>query len=105
MTRAFDLAAAPRSTGPTLGRQRLTTAEILYRLPDHPDLLQTFTWQCMDRAPDYPRLTRFLDYWAHHLDGALHSVRVMQAGHRRGIRAVDAWLDLPAGPGPRSKPH
>ncbi len=23
---------------------RLTTAEILYHLPDHPSLLQSFTW-------------------------------------------------------------
>ena len=30
---------------------RLTTAEILYHLPDHPSLLQTFVWQTMDRAP------------------------------------------------------
>ena len=27
---------------------RLTTAEILYRMPDHPDLLQTFLWQELD---------------------------------------------------------
>ena len=24
---------------------RLTTAEILYRMPDHPAILQTFIWQ------------------------------------------------------------
>jgi hypothetical protein len=24
---------------------RLTTAEIIYHMPDHPDLLQTFIWQ------------------------------------------------------------
>lgn len=55
---------------------RLTTAEILYHMPDHPDLLQTFTWQLLDREPDYPRLQRFLDFWSHNLDGKLHSVRV-----------------------------
>ena len=29
---------------------RLTTAEILYHLPDHPNLLQTFIWQDLDIA-------------------------------------------------------
>ena len=55
---------------------RMATAEILYHMPDHPDLLQTFTWQTLDLAPKFPRLTRFLDYWTHHIDGTLHSVRV-----------------------------
>jgi uncharacterized protein Usg len=55
---------------------RLTTAEILYRLPDHPDLLQSYVWQHLDRIPDFPRLTRFLDFWKREIDGPLHSVRV-----------------------------
>jgi uncharacterized protein Usg len=29
---------------PQLKRYRLTTAEILYHFPDHPDLLQTYVW-------------------------------------------------------------
>ena len=59
---------------------RLTTAEILYRLPDHPELLQTFIWQDYDIAPRYPVLTRFLKFWTRELDGPLHSVRVAAAG-------------------------
>jgi uncharacterized protein Usg len=55
---------------------RLTTAEILYRLPDHPHLLQTFVWQAYDLAPRYPVLARFLDFWDRELDGPLHSVRL-----------------------------
>ena len=55
---------------------RLTTAEIIYRLPDAPALLQSYIWQDYDRAPEFPRLRRFLDFWAENLDGALHSVRL-----------------------------
>ncbi len=55
---------------------RLTTAEILYHLPDHPALLQTFVWQSLDLAPNYPVLMRFLNFWQTNLDGKLHSVRV-----------------------------
>lgn len=58
---------------------RLTTAEILYRMPDHPEILQSFVWQDMDLAPDYPVLRKFLDFWHRELDGPVHSVRVASA--------------------------
>ncbi len=58
----------------------LTTAEVLYRMPDHPSLLQTFAWQFEDIAPDYPRLFKFLDHWHREIEAAIHSVRVMHAG-------------------------
>jgi uncharacterized protein Usg len=54
----------------------LTTAEILYRLPDHLSLLQTYVWQDYDLAPEFPALHKFLDFWSRSLDGPLHSVRV-----------------------------
>jgi uncharacterized protein Usg len=58
---------------------RLTTAEILYHLPDHPGLLQSFVWQQLDRAPDFPELRRFLDFWTRNIEGRLHSVKVANA--------------------------
>src|SRR5260370_6649255 len=58
---------------------RLTTAEILYRLPDHPSLLQSFVWQNMDIAPDFPVLHRFLVFWERNIEGRLHSVKVASA--------------------------
>jgi len=58
---------------------RLTTAEILYHLPDFPELLQSFVWQRLDRAPEFPELRRFLSYWEHNIEGRLHSVRVASA--------------------------
>jgi uncharacterized protein Usg len=63
----------------TLRDRRLTTAEIIYHLPDHPDLLQSFVWQKLDSAPDFPELRRFLEFWSRNLEGKLHSVRVGQA--------------------------
>ncbi len=64
---------------PQLHAYRLTTAEILYRLPDHPDLLQSYIWQELDLAPRFPVLRKFLDFWHRELDGKLHSVRVASA--------------------------
>lgn len=58
---------------------RLTTAEILYHLPDHPVLLQSFVWQQLDLAPKFPILNKFLDFWNRELDGKIHSVQVAHA--------------------------
>ena len=55
---------------------RLTTAELLYHLPDHPGVLQTFVWQKHDLAPRFPELTGFLDFWQREIEGPLHSVKV-----------------------------
>ena len=54
----------------------LTTAEILYRLPDHPAFLQSYVWQDYDVAPRFPMLLGFLAFWRAKLEGDLHSVRV-----------------------------
>src|SRR5262245_63443252 len=60
----------------------LTTAEILYRLPDHPSLLQSFIWQEYDVHPRFPRLKSFLDFWTANLEGELYRVTV---AHKRLI--------------------
>lgn len=59
---------------------RLTTAEILYRMPDHPGLLQAYIWQELDLAPRFPALCRFLEFWRRELDGELYAVRVATGG-------------------------
>ena len=55
---------------------RLVTAQILYRLPDHPDFLQTYIWQEHDTVPRFPRLLDFLRFWDDHLEGPIHSVEI-----------------------------
>ncbi len=55
---------------------RLTTAEILYRMPDHPHLLQSFLWQKYDLAPKFPKLQEFLAFWEREIEAKIHSVRV-----------------------------
>jgi uncharacterized protein Usg len=59
---------------------RLTTAEILYHMPDHPAVLQSFIWQELDLAPKFPILNRFLEFWQQNLEGKLHSVRIAARG-------------------------
>lgn len=64
----------------------LTTATILYRLPDRPVLLQSYVWQEYDLAPDFPVLNDFLAFWTRELEGPLHSVTV---AHSRLIKPAE----------------
>ena len=64
----------------------LTTAEILYRMPDHPALLQSYLWQEYDLFPQFPNLRKFLDFWSHQLDGMLHTITV---AHSRLVKPCE----------------
>ena len=73
---------------------RLATAEVVYYLPDHPSLLQSFIWQTLDLAPQYPRLHRFLNFWRREIDAVIHSVQ-LATGETLAparIHAADALL-------------
>ena len=59
-----------------LQNYRLTTAEIIYGLPDHPKLLQSYIWQELDIAPRFPVLKKFLRFWETKLEGKLYVVKV-----------------------------
>jgi uncharacterized protein Usg len=74
----------------------LTTANILYRRPDHPWLLQTYVWQDYDLCPIFPHLNKFLNFWLEKLEGPLHSVTVAHARLIKPaeIRAVDGEFRL-----------
>jgi len=67
----------------------LTTANILYRLPEHPSLLQSFVWQFYDVAPDHPRLFKFLDFWRAEIDGIIHSVEI---AHQRLVSPAEVRI-------------
>ena len=64
----------------------LTTAKILFWMPDYPLLLQQYLWQDYDIFPEFPTLRKFLDFWQHTLDGPLFSVTV---GHCRLIKPAE----------------
>lgn len=62
-----------------IGGYGLTTAQIVYHVPDHYALLQEFLWQDYDLFPQFPGLNKFLTFWEKKLDGPLHSVTVAHA--------------------------
>lgn len=64
-----------------LNGNHLATLQVLYYLPDHPDLLQSFLWQVYDLPPEFPRILKFLEFWSGSIEGRLHSVKIVVAGH------------------------
>ena len=68
-----------RSFVAQLNDYRITTAEILYWMPGHQHVLQSYIWQNLDLAPLFPNLTKFLDFWERNLDAKLHKVTVAHA--------------------------
>lgn len=75
---------------------RLTTAEILYHMPDHPVILQSYTWQDLDICPEFPILKKFLNFWERELDGKLHSVQVaaVEIIHPSEVQFVDGEIKI-----------
>ncbi len=67
----------------------MTTANILYRMPDHPAILQSFIWQHYDLHPDFPELRKFLKFWTEEIEGAIHQVIV---GHSALIKPAEIRL-------------
>ena len=77
----------------------LTTANILYRRPDHPWLLQSYVWQDYDLCPAFPALNKFLNFWLETLEGPLHSVTV---AHARLIKPAEIRASAAAQASPPS---
>ncbi|WP_205479128.1 protein usg [Sphingomonas arenae] len=73
----------------------LSLVEVHYFMPDHPSLLQQFSFQQYDVAPRYPALHHFLDHWRREIEATIQSIRL---AHQQLIgpnewRTVDReWL-------------
>lgn len=55
---------------------RLTTIQVIYKMPDYHSILQEFVWQTLDHPPEYPRMKKFLNYWIENIEAPIHSVRI-----------------------------
>lgn len=68
----------------------LTTAEFIYHMPDFTHVLNSFTWQDYDLAPDHPRLFKFIAFWQAEIEGKLAFVRFT---HRKMI-GPNEWRNV-----------
>ena len=74
----------------------LTTAEIVYRRPDLPWLLQTYVWQDYDLFPNSPALTDFLAFWEKSLAVTVAHSKLVQPTE---LHSVDGVLSAAPRPG------
>lgn len=68
----------------------LSLIEVHYYMPDHPSLLQLFSFQQYDVAPKFPALHHFLEHWRREIEATLHSVRL---NHRQLVGASE-WRNV-----------
>ena len=77
----------------TIKKWTVATVQVVYYIPDHLHIVNEFMWQTEDQLPEYPRITRFLDYWDKHIDGPIKEVYIYDQGISR-VRVVDRRMKL-----------
>ena len=64
------------------------SVQVVYYIPDYMNLVNEFIWQTEDQLPEYPRITRFLDYWDKNIDGPIKEVYIYDHEEAK-VRHVD----------------
>ena len=77
----------------TIKKWTVATVQVVYYIPDHLHIVKEFMWQTEDQIPNFPRITRFLDYWDKHIDGPIKEVYIYDQGQSR-VRVVDRRMKL-----------
>ena len=76
-----------------LRKWTVATVQVVYYIPDHQHIVNEFMWQTADQLPEYPRITRFLDYWDKNIDGPIKEVYIYDQGISK-VRVVDRRMKL-----------
>ena len=71
-----------------LHKWTVATVQVVYYIPDYLSIVQEFIWQTEDQLPEYPRITKFLNYWDKNIDGPIKEVYIYDQG-QSNIRRVD----------------
>jgi uncharacterized protein Usg len=71
-----------------LHKWTVATVQVVYYIPDYLHVVNEFMWQTEDQIPNYPRITKFLDYWDKNIDGPIKEVYIYDQG-QSNIRKVD----------------
>ena len=71
-----------------LKKWTIASVQVVYYIPDYMSLVNEFIWQTEDQLPEYPRITRFLDYWDKNIDGPIKEVYIYDHEEAK-VRHVD----------------
>ena len=66
----------------------VATVQVVYYIPDYLHIVNEFVWQTDDQLPEYPRITRFLDYWDKNIDGPIKEAYIYDHSISK-VRHVD----------------
>ena len=80
-----------------LHKWTVATVQVVYYIPDYLHIVNEFVWQTEDQIPEFPRITKFLNYWDKNIDGPIKEVYIYDQGQSE-VRVVDRkfklnWLD------------
>ena len=71
----------------------VASVQVVYYIPDYLNIVNEFIWQTEDQFPEYPRITRFLDYWDKNIDGPIKEVYIYDHEEAK-VRHVDRRLKI-----------
>ena len=71
-----------------LKKWTVASVQVVYYIPDYMSLVNEFVWQTEDQLPEYPRITRFLNYWDKNIDGPIKEVYIYDHEEAK-VRHVD----------------
>ena len=54
----------------------VASVQVVYYIPDYLHIVNEFVWQTEDQIPEFPRITKFLDYWDKNIDGPIKEVYI-----------------------------
>lgn len=69
--------------------------KVYYFIPDHPTILQEFSWGFEDYVPELVRTHKFLRHWHESIDAVISEVLIsISGGYTKSYRSVDTMLSL-----------
>lgn len=69
--------------------------QIIYHLPEHPSILQEFTWGFEDRIPQLVKTHKFLNHWRYNIDAIISEILIsINNSPKTDWRSVDEILNL-----------
>ena len=66
----------------------IASGQVVYYIPDYLHIVNEFVWQTEDKVPEFPRITKFLDYWDKFIDGPIKEVYIYDHD-KHNVRVVD----------------
>jgi uncharacterized protein Usg len=76
-----------------LHKWTVATVQVVYYIPDYLQIVNEFMWQTEDQITEFPRITKFLNYWDKNIDGQIKEVYIYDQGQSE-IRMVDRKFKL-----------